>query len=181
MRRPALTRVVLIGALLGAASNLIAQAPATTVVDVGAARLETVTWGDGEPIVLLPGTGYSSTAFSLLGPELARRGYRAIAVNPRGVRGSTGPLGGLTYHDYAADVGRVIERVAGGRAHVLGWAWGNRIARTLAADSPERVATVVLIAAGGKVPPDPSLAQITTRLQQGPYRNHRGHGAVKND
>jgi SAM-dependent methyltransferase len=44
--------------------------------------------------------------------ELARRGYRAIAVNPRGIRGSTGPLENITYHDYAADVAALIDRVA---------------------------------------------------------------------
>lgn len=143
-----------------------AQAPVTEIVDVGTVRLETVTWGEGDPIILLPGSGYSSTAFSLVGPELARRGYRAIAVNPRGVRGSAGPLTGLTYHDYAADVGRIIDRLAPGRAHVLGWAWGNRIARCLAVDSPQRVANVVLVAAGGKVPPDPALAQLNARSRQ---------------
>jgi pimeloyl-ACP methyl ester carboxylesterase len=72
----------------------------------------------------------------------------------------------LTYHDYAADVGAVIDRVAGGRAHVLGWAWGNRIARTLAADKPQRVASVVLVAAGGKVPADPIVAETTARLRE---------------
>ena len=115
---------------------------------------------------LLPGTGDSSTAFGLIGPELARRGFRAIAVNPRGIRGSTGPLADLTYHDYAADVGALIDRVAGGRAYVLGWAWGNRIARTLAADSPQRVAAVMLIAAGGKVAAEPIVAQTTARLRE---------------
>ena len=83
-----------------------AQTSTTAIVDVGSAQLETTTWGDGEPIMLLPGSGSSSSAFGLLGPELARRGYRAIAVNPRGIGGSTGPLESITYHDYAADVGR---------------------------------------------------------------------------
>ena len=158
--------------LIGAAARLEAQpwlpsqAPAVAIVDVGRVQLETATWGTGDPIVLLPGTGYSSTSFHLVGPELARRGYRAIAVNPRGVGESTGPLDGLTYHDYAADVGALIDRVAGGRAYVVGWAWGNRIARTLAADSPQRVAAVVLIAAGGKVPAEPIVAQTTARLRE---------------
>ena len=156
----------LLGALLGEQPSLLAQAPATAVVDIGVARLETVTWGTGDPIILLPGTGYSSSAFRLLGPELARRGFRAIAVNPRGVRGSTGPLADLTYHDYAADVGALIDRIAGGRAHVMGWAWGNRIARTLAADAPPRVASLVLLAAGGKVPADPIVAETSARLRE---------------
>jgi pimeloyl-ACP methyl ester carboxylesterase len=156
----------LVGALLCGFPGLVAQAPAPAVVDIGRAQLETVTWGTGEPIILLPGTGFSSTAFTLLGPELARRGYRAIAVNPRGVRGSTGPLDGLTYHDYAADIAAVIDRVAGGRAHVLGWAWGNRLARTLATDLPQKVASVVLVAAGGKVPPDSVAAGTAAKLRQ---------------
>ena len=156
----------LVWALLSGVPGLLAQAPATAVVDVGRAGLETVTWGTGDPVILLPGTGYSSSAFGLLGPELARRGFRAIAVNPRGVRGSTGTLADLTYHDYAADVGALIDRIAGGRAHVMGWAWGNRIARTLAADSPQRVASLVLLAAGGKVPADPIVAQTTARLSE---------------
>jgi pimeloyl-ACP methyl ester carboxylesterase len=168
--RPALRLIGLIVVVtaappLRAQQGLPAQPPATAIVDVGRARLETATWGNGDPVILLPGTGYSATSFRLVGPELARRGYRAIAVNPRGVAGSTGPLEGLTYHDYAADVGALIDRVAGGRAHVLGWAWGNRIARTLAADAPQRVATVILLAAGGKVPADPIVAETTKRLR----------------
>ena len=167
-RRHGLAGTVLIGAavVLEAQQWLPSQSPAVAIVDVGRVRLETATWGSGDPIVLLPGTGYSSTSFRLVGPEIARRGYRAIAVNPRGVGGSTGPLDGLTYHDYAGDVGALINRIAGGRAHVVGWAWGNRIARTLAADSPQRVATVVLIAAGGKVPPDPIVAKTTAGLRE---------------
>ena len=136
------------------------------IVDVGRARLETATWGSGEPVILLPGTGYSSTSFRLVGPEIARRGYRAIAVNPRGVGGSTGPLDGLTYHDYAADVGALVDRIAAAGRMSSGWAWGNRIARTLAADAPQRVASVVLIAAGGKVPADPIVAETTARLRE---------------
>jgi pimeloyl-ACP methyl ester carboxylesterase len=49
---------------------------------------------------------------------------------------------------------------------VLGWAWGNRIARTLAADSPPKVASVVLVAAGGKVPAEPIAAGTATQLRQ---------------
>ena len=158
---------VVLGMLsIGIAASSEAQTATTSIVNVGSARLETTSWGDGEPVILLPGSGYSSTAFGLLGPELARRGYRAIAVNPRGIGGSTGPLENLTYHDYAADVAALIDRVAGGRAHVIGWAWGNRIARCLAADSPGRVASVTLIAAGGKVPADPSVASLTQQLRQ---------------
>lgn len=164
--RPTLAGAAVVAALIVGQPGVVAQAPATAVVDVGGVRLETVTWGTGDPIILLPGTGYSSSAFGLLGPELARRGFRAIAVSPRGIRGSAGTLDGLTYHDYAGDVRELIDRIAGGRAHLIGWAWGNRIARTLAADSPKQVASVVLLAAGGKVPADPIVAETTARLRE---------------
>src|ERR1035438_4226048 len=42
------------------------------------------------------------------------------------------------------------------RSDVAGHAFGNRVARTLAADHPELVRTVILFAAGGKVPPTPN-------------------------
>ena len=71
---------VAVGAVFGIVSygvvvSLKAQTATTSIVDVGTARLETTSWGDGEPVILLPGSGYSSTAFGLLGPELARRGF----------------------------------------------------------------------------------------------------------
>jgi pimeloyl-ACP methyl ester carboxylesterase len=163
--------VAVVACLHGADARTAAQQAASTTAFVdagGGVRLETVAWGErGEPVILLPGSGYSVTAFGLLAPELARRGYRLIAVNPRGVGGSDGPLDGLTYHDYAADVAAVVDRMAGGRAHIVGWAWGNRIARCLATDAPGRVATVTLIAAGGKVPPDPIAAAAAKQLAGG--------------
>ena len=39
--------------------------------------------------------------------------------------------------------------------HVLGWAFGNRVARCLAEDHPNLVKTVILLAAGGRVPSNP--------------------------
>jgi pimeloyl-ACP methyl ester carboxylesterase len=43
-----------------------------------------------------------------------------------------------------------------GPAAVAGHAFGNRVARMLAADHPELVRSVILSAAGGKVPPKPT-------------------------
>ncbi len=139
MQRRVVSCVMLIAAapLLGAQQWLPSQAPVVAIVDVGRARLETATWGSGEPVILLPGTGYSSTSFRLVGPEIARRGYRAIAVNPRGVGGSSGPLDGLTYHDYAADVGALVDRIAGrGRRRAGRMSSGGRGAIASPARSP---------------------------------------------
>jgi pimeloyl-ACP methyl ester carboxylesterase len=84
---------------------------------------------------------------------LAASGFRAIAVNPRGIGGSTGPLTGITLHDFAADVAGLLETLDTAPAHIVGHAGGNRIARCLATDRPDFVKTVILLAAGGLVAP----------------------------
>jgi len=140
--------------LLSAVVPTVAQ-PRVERVAVGSKIIETSVWGSGEPVLLLPGLGWSASAFELLGPALASAGYHAIAMNPRGIRGSTGRLQNLTLHDYANDVAELVTAQKLGRVHVLGWAFGNRVARVTANDHPDMVASVILLAAGGRVAPDP--------------------------
>jgi len=103
--------------------------------------------------VLLPGLGGSGIEqFARLGPLIGAAGFTAVAIDPRGVGDSSGPLDSLTLHDLAADVAGVIKQLALGPAVVLGRAYGNRVARCLAADRPALVRAVVLLAAGGLVP-----------------------------
>ena len=74
----------------------------------------------------------------------------------RGVGGSSGSLDGITVHDLAADVAGVLEAMDCGPAHLVGHAFGNRIARCLAADRPALVRSVTVLAAGGLIaPPTP--------------------------
>lgn len=109
--------------------------------------------GDGPPVILLPGRGGEGPEqYDRLGPALAAAGFRALAVNPRGVGHSTGALAGLSLHDLARDVAGLIE-ASGAPAHIVGRAFGNRVARCTAMDFPARVKSLTLIAAGGLVPP----------------------------
>jgi pimeloyl-ACP methyl ester carboxylesterase len=85
-----------------------------------------------------------------LAEAVAGAGFRAIRVTPRGAGTSTGPTDGLTLHDFAGDVAGVIQELDLAPGFVLGHAFGNRIARTVAADRPELVRGVILVAAGGK-------------------------------
>jgi pimeloyl-ACP methyl ester carboxylesterase len=66
-------------------------------------------------------------------------------------------LDGTTLHDLAGDVVGVIEAIGCGPAHLVGHAFGNRIARCLAVDRPSLVRSVTLLAAGGGLigPPTP--------------------------
>jgi pimeloyl-ACP methyl ester carboxylesterase len=155
-------------AWLGAV-NASGQTPSSSIEATqpcGAAVIEYFSQGQGEPVVLLPGAGFGVAYLEPLADALSRGGYRAVRINPRGAGQSRGSLD-ISYHDRGADVACVIEALRLGAVHVVGHAFGNRVARTLAADRPDLVQSVTLLAAGGKVPAAPrasaALAKIYTQ------------------
>jgi pimeloyl-ACP methyl ester carboxylesterase len=113
--------------------------------------------GEGPTVLMLPSLGRGADDFTLLGEALAHAGFRAVAIDPRGIGLSTGPLDDLTLHDYARDAASVIEHFGPEPVDVIGHAFGNRVARVLASDRPELVRRVVLIAAGGRQHIDPDV------------------------
>jgi len=112
--------------------------------------------GTADALVMLPSSSRDSEDFDDISEMFAADGFRVLRPQPRGMCGSTGPMDGLTLHDYASDVAVVIERLAGGSAFVLGHAFGQWIGRCLAADHPDRVRGVILAAAAAKSA-DPAL------------------------
>jgi len=133
----------------------------------GDVTVETVIRGSGETIVLIPGRGLSVDSFSELARLLGKAGYRTIAINPRGIEGSAGPLEKLTLKDYAGDVAAVVQALNIARVHVLGHAYGNRVARTLAVERPDLVQSVILLAAGGRVGAKPEAIKASEKLDSG--------------
>jgi len=116
-------------------------------------------------LVLLPGLGRSAEDLDPLAARLGDAGYRIVQPDPRGCGGSSGRLDGLTLHDLAGDVAAVIERFCGGQAVIVGHAFGNRIARTVATDRPDLVDAVVLLGCSGLVQPSSEIAE-AIRLAQ---------------
>jgi pimeloyl-ACP methyl ester carboxylesterase len=86
--------------------------------------------------VLLANAGCSTGYFDDLAHVLAAGGLQTITINMRGTGESRGSLDDATLHDLAADVAGVIEALDCGPAHLVGHAFGNRIARCLAVDQP---------------------------------------------
>jgi pimeloyl-ACP methyl ester carboxylesterase len=109
-----------------------------------------------DPLVLLPSSSRDSEDFDDIADMLATEGFRVLRPQPRGMCGSTGPMDGLTLHDYASDIAMVIERLAAGPAFVLGHAFGQWIGRCVAADHPHLARGVILAAAAAKSA-DPAL------------------------
>jgi len=135
-----------------------AGAPTRTLVARGDVRIEVLSQGQGNVVVLLPSLGRGATDFDAVAERLAGAGYRVLRPQPRGIGGSRGPLAGIDLHDCAADVAAVITHDNNGPAFVVGHAFGNRVARMLATDRPELVCPVALVAANiGKAPSPPRM------------------------
>ena len=109
--------------------------------------------GRGTTLVLLPSSSRDSEDFDEIAAMFAAEGFLVLRPQPRGMCGSTGPMDGLTLHDYARDVAVTIERLGGGSAFVLGHAFGQWIGRCVAADHPNLVRGTILAAAAAKASP----------------------------
>jgi pimeloyl-ACP methyl ester carboxylesterase len=122
-------------------------------IEVSGTTLECTLYGSGTPVVLLANAGCSSGYFDDLARALAAGGLQAICVNMRGTGKSRGSLDGITVYDLVADVAGVLEALDCGPAHLVGHAFGNRVARCLAVYRPALVRSVTLLAAGGLIGP----------------------------
>jgi pimeloyl-ACP methyl ester carboxylesterase len=116
----------------------------------GNVTIDTTVDGEGPAIVLLPSLGRDSDDYDAVAEGLAAKGFRVLRPRPRGFGRSVGPTTGISLHDFARDVAEVIAHSGGGRAIVVGHAYGNWVARTTAVDFPERVRGVVIAAAAAK-------------------------------
>src|SRR5882672_8362620 len=120
------------------------------IVICGDARIEVIAEGRGPLVLLLPSRGRDSEDYGEVAAGIAKAGYRVLRPQPRGTCRSTGPMKGLTLHDFARDVAAVIAHAGGGPAVVAGHAFGNWVARMTAADHRQLVRGVAILAAAAK-------------------------------
>lgn len=154
----------LIGAALGLALLALAAATHAQTVETGMVKLadsniEYFSRGMGEAIVLLPGGTLTVGYLDGLADALAKAGYRVVGINFRGSGKSTGSIKGVTLQTMADDVAGVVAHLKLGPVHVAGNDFGNRVARMFATSHPELTRSVILLAAGGKIPPKPAAAR----------------------
>lgn len=137
-----------------------------SLVERADVRIELLSQGKGPAVVMIPSLGRPAEDFDDLALRLAQAGYCALRPQPRGIGRSRGPMHGITLHDYARDVAAVIDHNGGGPAVVAGHAFGNFVARTTAADHPEKVRAVVLLAATHTWPLQPELRDSINKSHQ---------------
>ncbi len=102
--------------------------------------------GDGPPVVLLPGLGGGMRLFGTLPRRFARSGFAALTYDPAGIPPSS-PLDGPFDFDQAArDVWTLIDAAGFDSVRLVGTSLGGKVALTAAAQRPDRVERMVLLA-----------------------------------
>jgi pimeloyl-ACP methyl ester carboxylesterase len=117
--------------------------------------------GAGPAVVLLPSLARDSDDYDAVAEGLAAAGFLVLRPKPRGIGRSSGPTTNITLHDLAHDIAETVEKLGGGRAVIVGHAFGNWVARMTAADHPKLVRGVAIAAAAAKSYP-PELSKAVT-------------------
>src|ERR1700704_4784314 len=101
--------------------SLGAAVPFTTV---DGARLYWQASGQGEPLLLIQGLGFSAEMWFRLLPDLEAR-HRVIRYDARGIGRSDVPPGPYTIERMAADAVAVLDAAGEDTAHVFGCSLGG--------------------------------------------------------
>jgi pimeloyl-ACP methyl ester carboxylesterase len=122
--------------------------------DVDGLRVFAEECGEGRPVVLLHTAGLDGSQWRYVLPELARRGYRAIAPDLPGHGRSDMPPGGplRDVPSLADAVGRFCAASGLTRYSVVGCSVGGDITLSLGVRFPDNVAALVACAAADHTP-----------------------------
>lgn len=120
------------------------------VAEIAGVRTRFWLGGEGPPLVLVHGLGGAAYNFTHLAPLLAER-HRVLIPDLPG-HGGTAPLPAVeTLGDLAAHVAAVADHEGMAPAAVVGYSMGGVVALRLAAERPESVTALTLIASAGIV------------------------------
>lgn len=134
-------------------------------VDAGGLRTRALRAGSGEPIILLHGTSGHLEAF-VRNVAVLSADYDCHAIDMMGHGYTDSP--GVPYRipGYVQHVVDYMDAQGIASAHFIGESLGGWVAGRLAADRPERVRTLALVAAGGTVANPEVMQRIKTSTRR---------------
>jgi pimeloyl-ACP methyl ester carboxylesterase len=128
--------------------------PERRLIKNGDVQIEAFIFGKGtETLILAAGNGRPAIQLEELATAIAANGIKVITYNYRTLGASTGEIKNLTLHDWGNDLVKIIDYFNVKKVYLGGKTYGNRVVRTVSQDHPEKVSGIILIGAGGNVPP----------------------------
>src|SRR5438270_1419304 len=119
--------------------------------DVHGLRLHYDVFGEGDPVLLVCGTGQQSFTWQLFQvPVLTAAGYRVITYDNRGIPPSDCPPAPYSVKEMAEDAAGLIEELGLAPCRVAGLSLGAFITQELALAHPELVRSAVMMGTVGR-------------------------------
>ncbi|MGW2514827.1 alpha/beta fold hydrolase [Streptomyces scopuliridis] len=137
-----------------------------THVDAGGIRTRALQAGSGEAVIFLHGTSGHLEAFIRNIPAHADAGYACHAIDMIGHGYTTGPDAPYRIPRYVEHVLAYMDALGIDRAHFVGESLGGWVAGRLAADHPDRVSRLTLVAPGGTVANPTVMERIRTSTRK---------------
>jgi 2-hydroxy-6-oxonona-2,4-dienedioate hydrolase len=142
-------------------TELVSTGHAVRFVDAGGLRTRALVAGQGEPVIMLHGTSGHLEAFIRNIPALSRQ-YECHALDMMGHGYTEGPDRPYRISGYVAHLIDYLAAEGIQRAHFIGESLGGWVAARLAADHPDRVGKLILVAPGGTVANPAVMERIKT-------------------
>ena len=139
---------------LASITHASASDDARRLISAHGQTIEAFVFGEGpETLIMAAGNGRPGSQLMDLAKAIASAGIRTVVYNYRGIGASDGPIDGLTLVDYGNDVWAIADALGAQKVHLAGKTYGNRVMRAASQTKPDRVATIILVGAGGEVLP----------------------------
>ena len=91
-------------------------------------KLHVIDWGEGQPVVLIPGYPLGAGMYEYTFHALLKAGFRAIGISMRGFGQSDKPYGAINYEVFTDDIKVVLETLNIENALIGGHSMGGSIA-----------------------------------------------------
>ena len=138
--------------------------------------------GQGEPLLLISGTGATCDGWRMFQVPAFAQAFRVIIFDHRGVGQSDKPDEPYSTRGFAADAVDLLDTLGIEKAHLIGHSMGGRVAQWMVLDYPERVRSLVLSSSGsGQFSPEVEvvrglpLKQTRSMIEQGYEQWSAGH------
>ena len=130
-----------------AQDNPYIRAP-TELVQVGDINIAYKRFGEGKPILFIPGTGQTKEAWEpTLLSQLIETNHTVITFDNRGMGETTGGTQPFSIEQFANDTAGLLDALQIEKADVFGLSLGTFIAQELALNYPQKVDRLILYAA----------------------------------